>query len=126
VRVLCCQVEVSATGWSLVQRSPTECGVSECDRVASITRKAWPTPTRGCCAVKYIYIYIYDERLLFSPDNFSSKSRGFHQGRRRSSSLTSQITRQSPGFNVPFISLLDAFSCVVLNEIAFNTDVSLH
>jgi len=22
-----CQVQVSATGWSLVQRSPTECGV---------------------------------------------------------------------------------------------------
>jgi hypothetical protein len=33
--VVCCQVEVSATGWSLVQRSPTECGVSECDREAS-------------------------------------------------------------------------------------------
>jgi hypothetical protein len=29
-------VEVSASGWSLVQRSPTECGVSECDREASI------------------------------------------------------------------------------------------
>jgi hypothetical protein len=28
---VCCQVEVSATDWSLVQRSPTECGVSECD-----------------------------------------------------------------------------------------------
>jgi hypothetical protein len=28
VRVVCCQVEVSATGRSLVQRSPTECGVS--------------------------------------------------------------------------------------------------
>jgi hypothetical protein len=29
--VLCvCQVEVSATGWSLVQRSPTGCGVSLC------------------------------------------------------------------------------------------------
>jgi hypothetical protein len=28
--VLCCQVEISATGWSLVQRSPTEC-LSECD-----------------------------------------------------------------------------------------------
>jgi hypothetical protein len=27
--VVCCQVEVSATGWSLVQRSPTECGVSK-------------------------------------------------------------------------------------------------
>jgi hypothetical protein len=23
------------TGWSLVQRSPTDCGVSECDREAS-------------------------------------------------------------------------------------------
>jgi hypothetical protein len=28
VSVVCCQVEVSASGWSLVQRSPTECGVS--------------------------------------------------------------------------------------------------
>jgi hypothetical protein len=36
VSVVCCQVEVSATGWSLVQRSPTECGVSKkCDREAS-------------------------------------------------------------------------------------------
>jgi hypothetical protein len=35
VSVVCCQVEVSATGWSLVQRSPTECCVSECDREAS-------------------------------------------------------------------------------------------
>ena len=32
VSVVCCQVEVSATGRSLVQRSHTECGVSECDR----------------------------------------------------------------------------------------------
>jgi hypothetical protein len=29
VSVVCCQVVVSATGWSLVQRSPTECGVSK-------------------------------------------------------------------------------------------------
>jgi hypothetical protein len=29
VSVVCCQVEVSATGWSLVQRSPTDCGVSQ-------------------------------------------------------------------------------------------------
>jgi hypothetical protein len=29
--VLSCQVEVSATGWSLVQRSPTECDMSLCD-----------------------------------------------------------------------------------------------
>jgi hypothetical protein len=30
VCVVCCQVEVCATGWSLVQRSPTECGASLC------------------------------------------------------------------------------------------------
>jgi hypothetical protein len=46
--VACCHVEVSATGRLLVQRSPTECGVSECDREASIT-KSWPT--RGCCTL---------------------------------------------------------------------------
>ena len=35
VSVVCCQVEVSATGRSLVQRSPTECGVPERGREAS-------------------------------------------------------------------------------------------
>ena len=34
VRVVCCQVEVSALGWSLIQRSPTEC-----DRESSIMRR---------------------------------------------------------------------------------------
>jgi len=34
MRGVCCNVEVSATGRSLVQRSTTECGVSECDREA--------------------------------------------------------------------------------------------
>jgi len=48
---VCCQVEVSATSRSLVQRSSTECGVSECDREASIMRKPWPT--RGCCAPRH-------------------------------------------------------------------------
>jgi hypothetical protein len=42
VNVVCCQVEVSASGWSLVQRSPTERGVSECDREASVMRTPWP------------------------------------------------------------------------------------
>jgi hypothetical protein len=49
VSVVCCQVEVSATGWSLVQRSPTKCDVSECDREALIMRRPWPT--RGCCGM---------------------------------------------------------------------------
>ena len=30
VSVVCCQVKVSATDWSLVQRSPTDCGASLC------------------------------------------------------------------------------------------------
>ena len=30
VYVVSCQVEVSATSWSLVQKSPTDCGVSLC------------------------------------------------------------------------------------------------
>jgi hypothetical protein len=30
VSVVCCQVEVSATSWPLVQRSPTACGASLC------------------------------------------------------------------------------------------------
>ena len=60
VRVVCCQVEVSSSGLSLVQRSPTECGASEYDPEASILRR--PGPTRGCCPTKekYIcYIFVY-------------------------------------------------------------------
>jgi hypothetical protein len=50
VSVACCPVEVSASGSSLVQRSPTESGVSECNREASIMRRPWPTT--GCCVMK--------------------------------------------------------------------------
>jgi hypothetical protein len=50
---VCCECCVLSgrglvTGWSLVQRSPTECGVSECDREASMRR---PRPPRGCRAI---------------------------------------------------------------------------
>jgi hypothetical protein len=53
VSIVCCQVEVSVTSWPLIQRSPTECGVSECDREASTMRRPWPT--RGCCVMKKKY-----------------------------------------------------------------------
>ena len=49
VGVVCGPAEVSATDRSLIQRSPTECGVSECDREASTLRR--PCPTRGCHAM---------------------------------------------------------------------------
>jgi hypothetical protein len=57
VSVVCCQVKVLAKGSSLVQRSPTDCGVSECDRAASIIRRPWHISV--CRAMEYIYIYIY-------------------------------------------------------------------
>jgi len=38
VSVVCCQVEVSGKGRSLVHRSPTECGVSGCDHETSYRR----------------------------------------------------------------------------------------
>jgi len=50
VSVACCQVDVSASALSLVQRSPTEGGVSECDREASIIRRPWNTT--GCYTVE--------------------------------------------------------------------------
>jgi hypothetical protein len=41
-----CQQEVSASGWSLVQRGPTDCDASEFDSEASTMRRPWPA---GCC-----------------------------------------------------------------------------
>jgi hypothetical protein len=43
--------EVSATGWLLVQRSPTERGVSKfCDR-ENLEKMTRPRPPRGCRAI---------------------------------------------------------------------------
>jgi hypothetical protein len=43
----CC--EVCASDWSLLHRSTTECGVTECDCEASIMSRS--CPTRGCRAI---------------------------------------------------------------------------
>jgi hypothetical protein len=43
VSVVCCYIEASAWGWSIVQRSRTGCGVSECDSEDSIMRSPRPT-----------------------------------------------------------------------------------
>ena len=43
------KLEVSATYRSLVQRSPTDCGVSECDCEASVMRRPWPTGAVALC-----------------------------------------------------------------------------
>jgi hypothetical protein len=42
VSVVCCQVEVSTTGWSRVRRSPAECVcVVECDQMRQSLRLIW-------------------------------------------------------------------------------------
>jgi len=43
VKAVFCQVEVSVTDRSLVQRSSTERVCLECDREAAIIRRPWPT-----------------------------------------------------------------------------------
>ena len=48
VSVVCCQIQDSASGWSLVQRRPYDCGMSGCDREASIMRKPWSTRGLPC------------------------------------------------------------------------------
>ena len=50
VSVVCCQVVFSATGRSLIQRSPNEYGVPVCDLETSTMRR--PRPERGCCTTK--------------------------------------------------------------------------
>ena len=48
VSVVFYQAQVSASGRSLVQGSPTECVVSECDHEASVLRRPRPRPTKVC------------------------------------------------------------------------------
>jgi hypothetical protein len=50
--VVCCQVEACATVWSLVERSPTECDMSDCDRETLTVRRTWST--RGCHTMKKV------------------------------------------------------------------------
>ena len=86
--IVCCQVDVSATGASLVQRSPTECGVSNCDSETSIMRKSWPTRDR--CAteeemswsIRCVTAQIFNPlttkcRLLYLKTQFVPRSKHF-------------------------------------------------
>jgi hypothetical protein len=86
--LVCCQVKFSASDRSLVQRIPTRCDVSECDRKSSIMKRPWPNG--GCCPIvkKYadncnyslyfVYIvseckksvwYVYNTFIMFHTHN---------------------------------------------------------
>jgi hypothetical protein len=58
---MCCQVEVSATGRSLVQRCPIECNPSV---ILKPHRLGGSSPLRLSSHGIYIYIYIYIYNLL--------------------------------------------------------------
>ena len=58
--VVCCPVDISATDRSLVQRSPTKCGVSECDRGTSFEEAS----TNQGCPAMIIYIYSYNDSVV--------------------------------------------------------------
>ena len=68
VSFVCFEVHVSAMGRSLVQRSPTECNVSECDLETSTTKR--PGPTRGCPAMGRAFIK-YSKKCKISRVGFS-------------------------------------------------------
>jgi len=61
---VCCQVEVSTSGRSLVQRSPVECGVSECDHESSKMSRL--RSTGGCCVLLHKCLLLYREGVFTS------------------------------------------------------------
>jgi hypothetical protein len=77
VSVVCCQVEVSASGWSLVHRSPTACGVPEYNREASIMRKPWPTRGLSRLGGRGMLWERYSYKKLVTPYRFLIKYVGY-------------------------------------------------
>ena len=63
---VCCQVEVSASDWSLVRRSPTQCVcvcVRACDREASIMTRPWPTGDCRATEIKITLLFTFFQIL---------------------------------------------------------------
>jgi hypothetical protein len=76
VSVVCCQVELSALSQSLVQRSPNECNVSECDHKTSIIRGHCPlgavepwkrkftSPTLASITINHLYLTSVNTKIV--------------------------------------------------------------
>jgi hypothetical protein len=67
-------------GWSLAQRSPTNCGVSECDSEASIMRRPWPNKADSHIACRFHAVplpcraLIHTSHVVFLPCSDSDMS----------------------------------------------------
>ena len=73
--------EFSASGYSLIQRSPNQCDVSKCDREASTVRKPWPTG--GCLAMYKNYLnteypQVCSPKTVWSSVWFQNKATSFN------------------------------------------------
>jgi len=72
--VVCCLVDDSATCWSLVQRSPIDCHVSDCNRESSIMRRLWPNggfcvmvkTRRNIIVRRFLCLNIWIQRLTYA------------------------------------------------------------
>jgi len=93
---VCCQVEVSVSGLSLVPRSPTERDIPECECKASIKR-SWST--RYCCAV---------EKMLLLPQLNHKTLSNFNPGPNRNLPLTA-----SGDFSDVSISIIHTGFCTL-------------
>jgi hypothetical protein len=85
VSVVCCQVEVSASGWSPIHRNHTDCVVSECAREVS-NRKSSHRPTTGRSATG---------KKLINKLSLSCHFRCFRSGVSEDSVLLVDTTSQS-------------------------------
>jgi hypothetical protein len=82
VCVVCCQVEVSATSWSLVQRSTTDCGASLCVITKSCGQGGYSphwaaepeiivivNESNACCCLACYSLHCYEPWIAFSKTN---------------------------------------------------------
>jgi hypothetical protein len=59
-RVVWCEAEVPASGWSPIQRSPTKCGMFKCGREAWIMKRPWPSVVCLCvCEFDYCHVTVH-------------------------------------------------------------------
>jgi hypothetical protein len=93
VSVVCCQVEVSATDWSLVQRSPTDCGASLCVIKKSCKQGGY-SPARGMQNTnpQWVVAPVEKNKAQFL---YSLTIRMLHYNRRHVSSINMPIFRRT-------------------------------
>jgi hypothetical protein len=79
VSVVCVQVEVSATSWWLVQRSPTECGASLCV-ILKLCVWGGPGPLGGLSRQKQTNVWTKEKLSFYLMQNYDKSIAGVEVG----------------------------------------------